>query len=66
MVDRLRPEIYSEEKMARVREEINRLRAEYDKNQAELEKQAAEGLKMIEMTEQVMAAAEASYNEAAR
>ncbi|KAM3392921.1 hypothetical protein ACQJBY_013861 [Aegilops geniculata] len=66
MVDRLRPEIYSEEKMARVREEINRLRAETDQKRIELEKLDAEGWKMIEMTQQVMDAAEASYNEAAR
>ena len=62
----MRAEVYSEEKMARVREEINRLRAETDQKRIELEKLDAEGWKMIEMTQQVMAAAEASYNEAAR
>ena len=65
-IDRLCAEIYSEDEMARVREEINRLRAETDQNRIELKKQDAEGLKMIEMTQQVMDAAEASYNEAAR
>lgn len=66
MVDRLRPEVYSEDEMARVRETINRLRAEYDKNQAELEKQSAEQDRILEMVKQDVATAEASYNEAMR
>ncbi|KAI5020746.1 hypothetical protein ZWY2020_045634 [Hordeum vulgare] len=65
-VDRLRPDIYSEDEMARVRETIKRLRAEADQIRIESKKKYAEGLKMIEMTDQVMATAEASYNEAAR
>ncbi|KAI4975872.1 hypothetical protein ZWY2020_049479 [Hordeum vulgare] len=65
-VDRLRPDIYSEDEMARVRETIKRLRAEADQIRIESKKKCAQGLKMIEMTDQVMAIAEASYNEAAR